>query len=112
VFTAALLSLAGIPLTAGFVGKFYVLAADVGQAQWLLVGALALSSVIGLFYYLRIVAAMYQQPIGEERGRPAPTARSLAGSTLLAGLTLALVWLGVYPAPLIDATQEMAARLS
>jgi len=58
-FTAILLSLAGIPLTAGFIGKFYLLAAGVSTSLWLLVFILVANSAIGLFYYLRIVVALY-----------------------------------------------------
>ena len=58
VFAIMLLSLAGIPLTAGFVGKFYVIAAGVDSALWLLLVLLAINSVIGLFYYLRIIVVM------------------------------------------------------
>src|SRR3546814_7313992 len=53
VFTAMLISLAGIPLTAGFIGKFYVAAAGIHAGLWLLVILLVVNSVIGLFYYLR-----------------------------------------------------------
>src|SRR5215212_7383683 len=52
-FTAMLLSLAGIPLTAGFVAKFYAFAAGVDAALWLLVVVLMITSMIGLYYYLR-----------------------------------------------------------
>ena len=106
-FTAMLLSLAGIPLTAGFVGKFYVVTAGVGSAQWLLVIALVIASAIGLFYYLRLVTAMYQRPEG--RSYAALTAPSLTWATglTLAALTLLLVWLGVNPSPLISVIQAM-----
>jgi NADH-quinone oxidoreductase subunit N len=107
IFTAMLLSLAGIPLTAGFVGKFYLVAAGVGSALWLLVIVLVVASAIGLFYYLRIVVAMYQPP---PEGAPAPARVSLpiAGSVTLAVLTLLLVWLGVYPTPFIQMIQQLA----
>src|SRR5580692_4841479 len=62
VFTAALLSLAGIPATMGFVGKFYVLAAGANARAWPLIVILVATSVAGLFYYLRIVAALYADP--------------------------------------------------
>ena len=62
IFTVMLLSLAGIPLTAGFVGKFYVMTAGIGSALWLLVITLIATSVIGLFYYLRIVVTMFRTP--------------------------------------------------
>ena len=59
VLSASLFSLAGIPLTAGFIGKFYVLAAGVGSALWLLVVVLVVTSAVGLFYYLRVIVALY-----------------------------------------------------
>src|SRR5690606_34258368 len=52
VLTVMMLSLAGIPLTAGFIGKFYVIAAGVQSQLWWLLGALILGSAIGVFYYL------------------------------------------------------------
>jgi NADH-quinone oxidoreductase subunit N len=109
IFTSMLLSLAGIPLTAGFVGKFYLVVAGVGAALWPLVIILVVTSAVGLFYYLRLVAAMYMQPPREEVSVVA-SSLSLAGSLVLAALVLLLVWLGVYPAPFIDMIQATAAR--
>ncbi|WP_299986596.1 NADH-quinone oxidoreductase subunit N [uncultured Pontibacter sp.] len=112
VFTAMLLSLAGIPLTAGFVGKFYILAAGVNTQLWLLVVMLALNSVIGLFYYIRIVAVMFQQPEAEAeadpRGklRPSIYVASVGTLTLLA---LLLVYIGVYPSGLLQVIQGLIA---
>jgi NADH-quinone oxidoreductase subunit N len=104
IFTAMLFSLAGIPLTAGFVAKFYVVAAGVGSALWLLVVILVINSAIGLFYYLRIIVSLYAPP----DKRPAPSAPLSRSSTaVLAGLALILVWLGVYPAPFIEVIQTM-----
>ncbi len=104
-FTAMLLSLAGIPLTAGFVGKFYVVAAGIGSTLWLLVISLVVSSVIGLFYYLRIIAVMFARP---ERlpGTVARSTGAMAAGFVLAILTLGLVWLGIYPAWLIDIMEK------
>lgn len=103
VFTAMLLSLAGIPLTMGFVGKFYVVAAGVGASLWLLVLVLVIGSAIGLFYYLRIIATMCEtisEPVaGQAAASVAPA--SAAAHWVLATLTLLLLWLGIYPAPLI-----------
>lgn len=59
LFAAIMLSLAGIPLTAGFIGKFYILLSGAHSMQWLLVIVLILSSVIGLFYYLRVVIQLF-----------------------------------------------------
>ncbi|MEK6699024.1 MAG: NADH-quinone oxidoreductase subunit N [Nitrospirota bacterium] len=101
IFTAMLFSLAGIPLTAGFVGKFYVVAAGVDSGLWLLVVILIINSAIGLFYYLRIIIALYTNP--KEGGQPTPVPKlSRTGGAVLASLSLLLLWLGVYPGPLID----------
>ena len=60
VLAAMMFSLAGIPLTAGFLAKFYVLFTGVRSALWLLVLVLVANSVVGLFYYLRVIIALYQ----------------------------------------------------
>jgi NADH-quinone oxidoreductase subunit N len=108
VFTAMLLSLAGIPLTAGFIGKFFVVAAGAGSALWLLLVVLVINSVIGLYYYLRIIVALYSRLDHEV---PAAAALSRSGSVTLTALTLLLLWLGVYPAPVIQLIQKMAQSL-
>jgi NADH-quinone oxidoreductase subunit N len=109
VFTAMLFSLAGIPLTAGFFAKYYVLVAGVGSALWVLVVILAVNSAIGLYYYLRIIIAMYGHP-GEKRHSPAD-GMSITGGFVLAVLTFLLLWFGVYPAPLVEFIQKTAALL-
>jgi len=112
-FTAMLLSLAGIPLTAGFVGKFFVLSAGVGSALWVLVFILVVGSAIGLFYYLRIVVAMFT-PAGEEVVEavgPSVAVLTPVGGLVLAVLTLLLLWFGIYPAPLIRMIQTAVASL-
>ena len=59
VFTLALLSLAGIPLTAGFMSKFYLVLAGVKSGLWLLAFSLIINSVISLYYYLRVIKTMF-----------------------------------------------------
>jgi NADH-quinone oxidoreductase subunit N len=103
-FTTTLLSLAGIPLTAGFLGKFYVITAGASQSRWVLLFTLVASSTIGLFYYLRIIVAMYSQSEGlglEEESSTQPL--SLPATLALTVLTGLILLLGVYPAPLWDA---------
>jgi NADH-quinone oxidoreductase subunit N len=105
IFTTALLSLAGIPLTAGFVGKFYVVAAGASAGIWTLVVVLVVTSVVGLFYYLRVIVALYARaPAQPERGSGvAEVAAPLAtgGRAVLAALTILLLWFGIYPAPIL-----------
>ena len=101
-FTLMLLSLAGIPLTAGFIGKVYLLAAGVESSLWLPVGVLVATSVVGLFYYLRIIFALYSAPPARAIAAPAFRPPTLAGGTTLAALTLALLLLGTWPEPVIE----------
>ena len=66
ILMAAMLSLAGIPLTAGFVAKFLLLVAGVEAELWIPVFALVLGSAIGVFYYLRVVVALFSRTEAEE----------------------------------------------
>ncbi len=103
VFTFMLFSLAGIPLTAGFVGKFYIVAAGAGSALWLVVVMMIVNSMIGLFYYLRIIVAIFSHP---EKEDTAVAGLSPSGSLVLAALVILLIWLGVYPGPMIEIIQN------
>src|SRR5581483_8113885 len=85
-FAAMLLSLAGIPLTMGFIGKFYAIAGGVSVAMWPAVIALIVGSVIGLFYYLRVIVAICT-PAPEDATVYTVTIPIFGGATL-AALTL------------------------
>jgi NADH-quinone oxidoreductase subunit N len=109
LLVVCMLSLAGMPLTAGFVAKIYVVAAGVSGARWGLVLLLALGSLISLYYYLRVVVTVVARaPSGE----PAAVARMPAGAAaVLAVAGVLLVWLGVYPAPLQEVIAIAVAAL-
>lgn len=113
VFTGMLLSLAGIPLTAGFLAKFYIITAATSSAVWLLVFVLVVTSVFGLYYYLRVIVAMYS---GIGHGEAAEGASSslvpklsLSSGIILAVLTILLVWVGVYPSTLFHIVHATVA---
>jgi NADH-quinone oxidoreductase subunit N len=115
-FAAALLSLAGIPLTVGFIAKFYAVASGVDGHHGVLLGTLVAGSIIGLYYYLRIIVAM-AAPAADIPGTAAPAARRIRsaplGHAVLAALVLLLIGLGAYPTPLltlIRATASVVAR--
>jgi NADH-quinone oxidoreductase subunit N len=106
--TVFLVSLTGIPVTAGFVGKFYLFNAAVSSGWvWLaLVGVIM--SVVSAYYYLGVVVAMYMRdPVGEDTWAPvAPAARLALGISV--ALTLVL---GIYPAPLLTLARAAARSL-
>jgi NADH-quinone oxidoreductase subunit N len=103
-----LVSLTGIPLTAGFVGKFYLFNAAVA-AGWVplaIVGVLM--SVVSAYYYLGVVVVMYmREPVGEDPWAPVSAASGFA-LAFAAGVTLVL---GVWPAPLLALARIAAHSL-
>ena len=98
IFSITLLSLAGIPLTAGFMGKFYLLTAGVGKSNWLLAFSLVVSSIIGLYYYLRFIFAMMRTDSKKSLPDSRSTYSSLTRLLVLGLLGAAVIWLGVFPA--------------
>lgn len=91
--TIAMLSLAGIPLTAGFVGKFMMFSGVLANYQVLLVVLAVINAAMGIFYYFRVIVAMYFKPIDRDS---IPVSGPYRAVFFLAALiTLAL---GVYPA--------------
>ena len=108
------LSLAGIPPTAGFFGKFYVFGAAIqagspsNPALWWLAAIGVANSVISIYYYFNVVRVMFFQPAKDE----SPITLT-AATTFGVGLTLALTFLfGVYPTPLIQLARMSAQILS
>ena len=106
VFAVMALSLAGLPLTAGFIGKFYLALAGVGAALWTLVIILVLTSTMGLYYYLRILVALFVSAPEVGAVRPEHPF-SFPDTLVLAILTFLLFWLGLMPAPIIAMIRTM-----
>jgi NADH-quinone oxidoreductase subunit N len=111
VFSVMIFSLAGIPLTGGFVGKVLVILAGEQAAQWALVVVLVTASAISLFYYVRVVGIMYMPAEAGGADRPALPGLSLQGGGALACLTGLLVLLGVYPGPFLDLVRDMVTTV-
>ena len=95
-----MLSLAGLPPTMGFIGKFYLIASGVGAGLFWPVAALVLGSVIGIYYYLRVLVAM-AMPVPAARSAAPPVRPPLFGNVVIAVLLALLLLLGTYPAPAI-----------
>jgi NADH-quinone oxidoreductase subunit N len=106
VLAISMLSLMGIPLTAGFLGKVYVLLAGAQTAHWWLLVLLVLSSVLGVYYYLRIVLLIFAKPDAKDAPLPTVHLTSVARVALLAA-TVVTILLGVYPAPLLRLVQAL-----
>jgi NADH-quinone oxidoreductase subunit N len=123
--TIAMLSLAGFPATAGFIGKFFLIdAAVAGDYTWLGI-AIVIGSVLSLAYYLRVIAVMWMgryevelPSVPPRRVRPvagwSPEADPLAQPEVLAIAILAAaatIFFGLAPNPLFDVARDVSSAL-
>jgi NADH-quinone oxidoreductase subunit N len=100
IFMLALLSLAGLPPLAGLVGKIYLASAGIASQRWLLLAALVIGSLIGVYYYVRVIVVMVRRPEMEGVTAVSPLPQTPNGILLIL-LAVLLVVLGLYPTPLI-----------
>jgi NADH-quinone oxidoreductase subunit N len=100
IFMLALLSLAGLPPLAGLVGKIYLASAGIASQRWWLLAALVLGSLIGVYYYIRVIVVMVRRPEMEGEAAVTPLPQTPNGILLIL-LAVLLVVLGLYPTPLI-----------
>jgi len=91
------ISLAGVPLTVGFFGKFLVLKATLTQHLWLLSGVVIFAAACGFYYYLKVVRAMYWQAPADETPVQIPTPSKIAMSVL----AVLVFVLGIFPEPVM-----------
>ena len=99
LLTVALLSLGGLPPTVGFIGKWYVFTAAVSAGYYGLAIIGVLSSVISVFFYMRVVVMMYMTDTSAASS-PVPVAG--AGLAALAVAVAAIFYLGILPTRLLD----------
>jgi NADH-quinone oxidoreductase subunit N len=102
-----MVSLTGIPPTAGFWGKFYLFTAVVdAHYTWLAIIAVVMSAV-SAYYYLRVVWYMYfREPVGEPQAALEQAGPSLGVSATLVVSAVAVMAIGLYPSPLITFAQN------
>jgi NADH-quinone oxidoreductase subunit N len=106
-----LLALAGIPLTAGFTGKFAVFRAAIEEGAWPLVVVALLASAVAAFFYLRVIVLMYFSPpaVGVEGGQgPTVGVPGLPTTLVLAITATATLVLGIVPGSVLDLAEQAA----
>ncbi len=108
LMTIFLLSLGGFPPTAGFIAKWYTFTAAVSAGYYGLAIIGVLSSVVSVYFYLRIVVMMY---MSERDARPVPPPISRVAMAGLVVSVAAVLWLGVLPAPLIAWAEASIATI-
>jgi NADH-quinone oxidoreductase subunit N len=97
--TLFMLSLTGVPLTGGFLGKFYIFSAAVDSGLYGLAAVGLLNSALAAAYYLNVVVTMYmREPVSEPPavGVPLPLAVGIAAAVI------GVLWLGVFPARILE----------
>jgi len=98
----AMTSLAGVPFTAGFLGKFFIFDAAIRHHQITLVVAGVITVACGFYYYLKVVRAMYWEAPASESAVPLSRLSQVTMAAMIAGI----IFLGVYPQPILDALKH------
>ena len=106
-----MLALAGIPPTAGFMGKLYLFAAAVEGGYVILTVIAVIMSAVSLFYYFRIVVQMYLQNGEEEGAEPAELFRDRWTEAMIAVCIVATMVVGVWPRPIVGWAKSAAGAL-
>jgi NADH-quinone oxidoreductase subunit N len=109
LMTVCLLSLGGLPPTAGFIGKWYIFQAAVSSGYYWLAIVGVLTSVVSVFFYLRVVVMMY---MSEREGPPAVRPRiARMGMVALTLAIIAIFYLGILPTRVLDYAAESIATI-
>jgi NADH-quinone oxidoreductase subunit N len=87
IMTIAFLSLAGMPITIGFIGKFYLLTLAIKLSAWWLVTAMLVGSAVGLYYYLRVIFTLFAPAKSDIQQAP--------------GAYVSKIWIGIIAASLL-----------
>jgi NADH-quinone oxidoreductase subunit N len=108
LMTVCLLSLGGLPPTAGFIGKWYIFQAAVSAGYYWLAIIGVLTSVVSVFFYLRVVVMMYMA----ERDSASEPARVTGFGMVALALSIAMIfYLGILPTPILDFAGKSIATI-
>lgn len=109
MFTIFLLSLAGIPATGGFMGKFYVFGAAIQRQYFWLAGVALINAGVAAYYYVNIVRVMFFA--SDEETDKTPVTMPVSMSTVLVICTIFTLWIGLYPPNFIEWANTAAQQL-
>jgi NADH-quinone oxidoreductase subunit N len=104
----SVLSLAGLPPTAGFMAKLYLFATAARPGTWFLLVVGVVNAALAAYYYLRVVAALYLSPPATAAAASLKGALRWPTRVVLAAVSLLIIAIGVYPSPLIALVQAAA----
>ena len=102
VMTIMMLSLAGIPLTAGFITKLFAILAAVQGTNWFLAGMIILGSAIGLFYYLRVMPTLFKRPKQFIEFDVSKQWGLRTGGIMVIAVTAIILFFGILPNSMIE----------
>ena len=108
LMTVFLLSLGGIPPTAGFIGKWYIFSAAVQEGHYWLAVIGVLTSVVSVFFYIRVVVMMY---MADREGVAAPARITTFGMAALTLAIVAIFYLGILPTPILNLAADSIATI-
>jgi NADH-quinone oxidoreductase subunit N len=109
LLTICLLSLAGLPPTAGFIGKFMVFKA-VLQAQYTVLAVIGIASaILSIFVYLKVIVVMFMRP---QKDMAVTSGFGVAARLAFAVILFGVIWAGVFPSPLQALISRIIASIS
>lgn len=102
----AMVSLAGLPFTAGFFGKFFIFYRAIYQGEFVLVSVGIVTVACGFYYYLKVIRAMYWPATEQPSAQHDAITISPLSRIIMIALMVATIVLGVYPQPILDALKH------
>ncbi len=111
VLAISLLSLAGMPLFAGFVTKFYLFTTAAASGMWWLISLAIANSILSVYYYLLVLRQAFVTPESEEEAQRPRFRLPLHATASLTVLAALVLWIGVYPAVFVEAAEAGARTL-